>query len=78
MFNKYLMVFLSVFILSSCGSDVENNNLQENETNVEINVENVENDKVVISTWWLSASDQEALDEFEKDLDDLFSELEDE
>ena len=77
MFNKYLIVFLSVFILASCWTDTEviKNTNQEVENIVENTNQVIESD---VSAWELSNDDKEALDEFEKDLNNLFGELEDE
>lgn len=79
MFNKYLIVFLSVFILASCGAETEvkENINPEVDVKIESNTGSVDTD-VSVGTWELSTSDQDALAEFEKDLDNLFSELEDE
>ena len=76
MFNKYLILILSIFILASCWAEkkiIERWDVKV----VDWKIENkIKENKDVNEE--LSKTDKEALVEFEKDLDNLFSELEDE
>lgn len=76
MFKNLLVFVVLSLVLVSCWSDNKDNNMVNSDVNT-LPVESEEKIEVVeTSTWEVINVDDVALEEFEKELDNLFDELE--